>query len=126
MKGASEFCKMFGRSQQVGRLYFETGSHARGSTFRIFGLPEGMTVNNKNLHTTDGVILVFGRVSGHEGWTETYGWIYTGPWQIDFDRILTDKRIAAKIKAETELVDTVRKKNMNDEKISDIRAGWKV
>lgn len=81
MNGAREFAGLF-NTGQYGRLFIESGSHARGSTFRIHVLPSDCEVNCRPF--PEGTVEVYGVVSGQPGWTESYGWLHKGKWQEDF------------------------------------------
>lgn len=86
MKGARRYANLF-KTGQYGKLYLTSGSHARGRTFTIQVLPEGVKAkpngSNNNCINSDAV-EVYGMVSGQRGWTETYGWLHDGKWQADF------------------------------------------
>ena len=93
MDGAREYSKLF-ETGQYGRLYIVSGSHARGSTFRIQVLPkdEKAIVNGSNNNClNEKAVEVYGIVSGQPGWTETYGWSYVGKWCEDFDKLVCEK-----------------------------------
>lgn len=102
MQGAREFAGLFSTGQH-GRLYFVSGRHARGRTFRIFVLPVGAdAVSNgpNNGPLNKNAVEVYGIVSGQPGWTESYGWLHRGRWQEDFNKILEERK--AEILAESE------------------------
>jgi hypothetical protein len=96
MQGAREYAEVFS-SGQYGRLYIEVGSHARGSTFYIYVLPEGedafiydegygRKMFNQN------AVKVYGILGGQPGWTEYYGWLYPdGKWVDDFNTLYKQK-----------------------------------
>ena len=44
MKGADEYCRLFNKAEQHGRLYLLPHYHTRGKTFRIYVLLEGEAV----------------------------------------------------------------------------------
>ena len=93
MKGADEYYDLF-PTGQYGRLYILRSKHARGKTFQIFVLPKGEEAENRhftNPPTNNGTVEVYGVISGQLGWDESYGWLYGGPWQKDFDRMVADK-----------------------------------
>lgn len=98
MKGADEYADLF-RTGQYGRFYITSGSHARGATFHIQILPdmEEAVPNGPNMCLNKEAVEVYGITSGNPGWTEKYGWLYTGPWVSDFDALVAEKR--AKLKA---------------------------
>ena len=95
MKGATEYCEMFKETQQIGKLYFVVGSHARGTTFKIYILPEGeKAVPNGSMNPpiNKDKIEVYGVICGNPGWTEEYGWLHGGKWQEDFYAIVEEKK----------------------------------
>lgn len=101
MKGATEYARMF-RTGQHGKLYFVSGSHARGETFHIWILPTDEPVKGMPW-TIDGAVEVFGITGGQPGWTETYGWLRKGKWQEDFaDLVAVRKHEIEQAKAERE------------------------
>ena len=94
MKGANEFHGLF-QTGQYNRLYIVSGSHARGSTFYIYVLPEGEAAisngcNNGPLNKD--AVCVYGIKGGNPGWTEWYGWLHEGPWQRDFYELVKKKQ----------------------------------
>ena len=91
MKGANEYAKLI-ETGQYGKLYITSSSHARGRTFHIQILPEGETAipnGNCNICLNKDAVEVYGIVSGRPGWSEEYGWLYEGPWQDDFFKLVT-------------------------------------
>jgi hypothetical protein len=96
MQGAREYAAMFS-SGQHGRLYFVSGEHARGKTFRIWVLPTAEPVDGMPWTVKDAV-EVYGITGGQPGWTETYGWLYHGKWEQDFATLV--KRRRAEIEAD--------------------------
>ena len=96
MQGAREFSSLFTTGQH-GRLYFVSGSHARGRTFHVFVLPVGadaMPNGSSNSPLNKNAVEVYGIVSGQPGWTEKYGWLHRGPWQENFHKIVEDRKSA--------------------------------
>lgn len=90
MKGASEFAKLFTTGQHD-RLYLVSSSHARGKTFHIYVLPEGVAAKSNgsgNAPLNADAVEVYGVVDGNPGWTESYGWKHKGPWQQDFEAMV--------------------------------------
>ena len=90
MKGADEYYDLFPTGQR-GRLYMLRGRHNKGKTFRIFVLPLDEEAENRhflNSPTNSDAVEVYGVISGELGWTESYGWIYGGPWQKDFEKMV--------------------------------------
>ena len=82
MNGAGEYGKIF-RSGQHGKLFLVSSSHARGRTFHIWVLPEGVQITDRPWYEPRAV-EVYGITGGNQGWTETNGWQHKGPWQEDF------------------------------------------
>lgn len=94
MKGANEYAQLF-ETGQYGRLYLVSGSHARGLTFSIFVLPDGVEAipnGQNNPPLNHDAIEVYGATSGHLGWTETYGWLHDGGWQNDFLKMVFERK----------------------------------
>ena len=93
MQGARKYAELFGRSEQIERLYFVTSSHARGKTFRVYLLPENEEAkpNGNNAPLNKDAIEVYGIIGGQSGWTEYYGWIHKGKWCDDFYSIVKEK-----------------------------------
>lgn len=92
MQGADEYYDLLrGQSQQIGRLYFQLHSHARGKCFEIFLLPEGLVAESTTQWRKNSV-EVYGVTGGQRGWTETYGWLHKGKWQEDFAAIVDQKK----------------------------------
>ena len=90
MNSAYEYCEVFKKAEQIGRLYVLPSGHARGSTFHIYVLPEGLKLTDDNffkMNLDNDIVEVYGIISGEPGWTETYGWIHEGKWQTDFEEI---------------------------------------
>lgn len=85
MQGAREYASLF-QTGQHGRLYLVSSSHARGKTFHIYVLPEGVEAkpNHDCAPLNSDAVEVYGITGGQPGWTETYGWLHAGPWQTDF------------------------------------------
>ena len=86
MNGARDYCVIFKEAEQVGRLYLLPGSHARGLTFSVYVLPENEEAienGGRNPPLNNNAVEVYGAVSGHRGWTESYVWIHEGPWMKD-------------------------------------------
>ncbi len=93
MKGADEYYDLFsGKSQQIGRLFLQFHTHARGKCFEMYLLPEGVEIKGDRISGRDNV-EVYGETGGHRGWTETYGWLHTGKWQADFKAIVEKKKV---------------------------------
>jgi hypothetical protein len=87
MRGARKYHKYFHKGQ-YDRLYIYPGSHARGKTFHIYVLPEGVKAKpNEAPWTINGAVEVYGVLGGFNGWTEYYGWLHKGKWQEDFESL---------------------------------------
>jgi len=87
MIGADKFYKLFSSPKQIGRLYLLPGWHARGATFQIYLLPKGedaLVQYTQNPPTNINMVEVYGVTGGQLGWTETYGWLHHGQWEVDF------------------------------------------
>ena len=90
MLGAKKYSGLF-ITGQYGKLYIAAGRHARGFTFHVQVLPEGVNARPNgegNLCLNDDAVEVYGIVSGQAGWTERYGWIHEGKWQDDFNKLV--------------------------------------
>lgn len=96
MNGAREYASLF-QTGQYGRLYFEVGSHARGKTFHIYVLPGDVEITDtrqfNNIRNSQ-VVEVYGVTGGQPGWTESYGWLYVGPWQQEFQKLVIATNVA--------------------------------
>lgn len=92
MNGAREYARMFS-SGQHGRLYLDSGNHARGLTFHIWVLPSGVSVDMNNPRSIDGAVEVYGVVDGRPGWTESYGWLHHGKWELDFAALVESRKV---------------------------------
>jgi hypothetical protein len=86
MRGARDYAKLFSTGQH-GKLYLVSGEHARGKTFQIWILPSDEKVSVMPWRVNDAV-EVYGATGGQLGWTETYGWLHTGKWQEDFNKLV--------------------------------------
>lgn len=95
MNGAREYARLF-KTGQYGNLFITTGEHARGKTFHVQILPDGEKAksNYGNMCTNESAVEVYGIISGHPGWTESYGWKHKGPWQSDFEKLVVSMRLA--------------------------------
>lgn len=96
MKGTNDYCMIFKKAEQVGRLYILPSSHARGLTFRIYVLPDSEKVIENGGHNpplNNNSVEVYGVISGQRGWTESYGWLHEGIWQEDFKDIYDARKL---------------------------------
>lgn len=110
MKGADEYCNVFSKPEQFGKLFLYPSSHARGSTFDIWVLPSDEKCTVKPWAAKNS-IKVYGPVSGNLGWTEVYGWIHKGRWCKDFEIIFASrKELLNKKKIESDKKSLSRKK----------------
>lgn len=91
MKGAKEYYDLF-KTGQYGKLWIQCGSHARGKTFNIYIIPDNCVVNENQCFSLRDAVEVYGVVSGHPGWTESYGWLHAGIWQHDFDVLVSERK----------------------------------
>jgi hypothetical protein len=114
MQGAREYAGLF-ETKQYGNLFITTGSHARGYTFHIQIIPDGekAVTNYGNMATNENAVEVYGIISGHPGWTETYGWKHKGPWQADFEKLVVSMRMA---KEEQNRMNTATTKEIEEER----------
>lgn len=83
------------KTGQYGKLYFQSSSHARGNTFRIWILPTTETIHDFPWKV-EGAVEVYGITGGQPGWTETYGWLHEGKWQQDFYEIVEARELQIK------------------------------
>lgn len=88
MNGAREYARLFKKTCLYEKLYIVVGRHARGSTFRIYVIPE----IKEDINLEEDAVEVYGITSGNPGWSETYGWLHTGPWIDDFLKIVKRKQ----------------------------------
>ena len=94
MQGADDYYDLFnGKSQQIGRLFFQLSTHARGKCFEIFLLPKGVEAKGSTIGGVKDIVEVYGMTGGQRGWTETYGWLHKGKWQDDFSAIVEQKKV---------------------------------
>lgn len=94
MNGASEYASLF-TTGQYGKLYIVSGRHARGQTFHVYVLPEGVEAKpngTNNPPLNEDAVEVYGVLGGQRGWTEYYGWIYEGKWKEDFMKLVNEKK----------------------------------
>ena len=85
--GKDLYARIF-NTGQIGRFYMVSGSHARGRTFHLYILPEGVSINPKS-PSLDEAVEVYGITGGHPGWSESYGWLHEGPWVGDFEKLVS-------------------------------------
>ena len=94
MNGASEYASLF-TTGQYGKLYIVSGRHARGQTFHIYVLPEGVKAKHNGTNNpplNEDAVEVYGVLGGQRGWTEYYGWTYEGKWKEDFMKLVEEKK----------------------------------
>ena len=114
MQGAREYAGLFSRTEQVGRLFIASGSHARGDTLHIWVLPAEY-VQPPGTYPGSNAVEVYGIMGGNPGWTEYYGWLRRGPWEEDFKQIVAERRAAAdKRKVEREAKQEVEKREAEE------------
>jgi hypothetical protein len=127
MKGADEFCKVFKKSEQIGRLYLLPGNHARGPTFKIFVLPDGKEVTKNGQYNpplNSNCVEVYGIISGQPGWTEVYGWKHTGKWVDDFNKIYANRLDLMTKQAEQKIIDADLAKDKKIEKVNSLLSNY--
>lgn len=126
MNGAREYAGLF-RTGQYGRLFIVSGSHARGSTFHIFVLPDGekaITNGPSNGPLNKDAVEVYGVVGGNRGWTEWYGWLHQGKWQEDFNELVERRKKEIAALKEDELRAQNEKALSEQKKVSSLLATY--
>jgi len=126
MPRTSEYAKLF-KTEQIGKLYFISGSHPRGKTFQIFVLPENekaIEVGFDNPPLNENKVEVYGIVSGQPGWSEVYDWLHYGPWVDDFEKLVEMKREERKLAEEKKLNQTKDLKEKEAERIGKLLANY--
>lgn len=123
MKGAYEYCEVFKKPEQFGKLYLYPGSHARGDTFDIWLLPTDDECTTKPWLIPDS-IEVYGRVGGQLGWTEVYGWIHRGKWQDDFENILESRKETLEKKKSERKLSNAKKKKAEEDRVKNLLANY--
>jgi hypothetical protein len=94
MLGAREYSGLFKNYEQHGRMVISHGSHARGETLEIFIIPKSYgIIDLDKLHMVNNKVEIYGLISGYRGWSERYGWLHEGPWVVDFEKIVKQKRV---------------------------------
>ncbi|MCP4159842.1 MAG: hypothetical protein GY760_07200 [Deltaproteobacteria bacterium] len=95
MRGADEYCSVFRKTEQFGKILIVPSSHARGCTFSIYILADGIKYDSEKCNTPhyrDESVEVYGMLGGQRGWTEYYGWIHKGKWCEDFEDIYKKRK----------------------------------
>ena len=100
MKGADVYANIFDK-EQCGRLLLYPSHHARGQTFQIWLLPDGVTGDREAPWLTKDAVEVYGIVGGNPGWTEEYGWLYRGKWVQDFEELVVQRKELIQKKADS-------------------------
>lgn len=103
MNGAREYAGLF-ETGQYNRFYIVSSSHARGKTFHIQLLPakeKAKPNGESNLCLNENAVEVYGVISGHPGWTESYGWKHKGEWVADFEKLVGILRLGKQAERET-------------------------
>ena len=129
MNGAREYCKLFRKAQQIGRLYMIPSHHARGKTFRIYVLPEGeKVIENGGINPPCNVdaVEVYGVIGGQRGWSESYGWLHRGPWQADFFSMCDTLRAEALKKNKEHTEALVDRKKAQEDKEQDLLSTYPI
>jgi len=118
MKGAREYCKIFEKAEQIGRLYITPNNHARGYTFGIYVLPENEEVkeNFGNAPLNKNAVEVYGVINGNLGWSESYGWLHKGKWQSDFTELYIERKKELTLKNEKIKLESIKKQKIEEEK----------
>lgn len=93
MQGAKEYAELLGTGN-FEKLSFESGSHARGKTFHVWIL------GNDGKRSVE----VYGVVGGNPGWTESYGWLHSGKWQDDFEKLVASTKLKNEARLASEQV----------------------
>lgn len=122
MKGAREYAKLF-QTGQYGRLYIVSGSHARGRTFRIYVLPEGIAAKSSgagNPPLNCDAVEVYGIISGQAGRDEIYGWLHEGKWQEDFYKLVEEAKEQERKAEEAFMKDQEEEERKKQEKIQQL------
>lgn len=124
MQGADEYYDLFnGQSQQIGRLFLQFHTHARGKCFEIFLLPEDIEIKGDRISGRDNV-EIYGMTGGQRGWTETYGWLHTGKWQDDFYAIVENKK-AGRFAENIKRIEKIKKAKTEEKaKISNLLSSY--
>lgn len=126
MIGAREYANLF-TTGQYGRFYFVSGSHARGKTFHIYLLPEGEeAIPNRgdNPPLNKDCVEIYGIIGGNPGWTEVYGWLHEGKWQLDFERMVAEIKRILEDKKETNKRVLKQKKKEENERIRNLLSDY--
>jgi len=116
MKGAKEYADLF-ETGQYGKLYITVGTHARGKTFQIYVLPEGVNVPDGTFNPCGccDAVEVYGIIRGQPGWTEEYGWLHKGKWCEDFEELVIEaiKKVATETEARKQQIEETAKNEEN-------------
>ena len=124
MNGAREYARLFNEQEQVGRLFISSSSHARGRTLHVWVLPDGFT-QLKGTWPGKDAVEVYGVIGGHPGWTESYGWLRIGPWQADFERLVTERRSQYEARKAVQAAREALNKQDAEERIRELLATYK-
>lgn len=119
MKGAREYAQLF-KIGQDGRFYIVSGTHARGLTFHLQILPEGEEAipnGPNNLCLNKDAVEVYGIIGGQPGWTESYGWLYRGSWEEDFERMVAEAKEERRIERENKIEEGIQKARKDQKRI---------
>ena len=94
MKGAYEYCHLFPKMEQFGRLIVWPKSNARGKTFHIYVVPKNFkAASNGWCPSPENDVEVYGVIGGNSGHSEEYGWVHHGPWEKDFAIVCHARRL---------------------------------
>lgn len=120
MMGADDYCAVFRETEQFGKILLVPSSHARGATFNIYILADGIEYNRKTCESPQyrkDSVEVYGILGGEPGWTEYYGWLHQGKWVKDF----RDIYIKRKCKIEQDNINRSKKAKEREEKEKEIK-----
>lgn len=126
MLGALEYTRLF-KTGQYEKFYFVSGEHARGKTFRIYLLPKGeVAIPNgpMNAPLNENAVEIYGIVSGQPGWSEVYGWIHEGKWQLDFERMVAEKKKEIEAEKDKEKSILKKKKKAEEKRIQELLSDY--
>ena len=128
MKGADEYCRLFNKAEQRGRLYLLPHYHARGKTFHIYVLPNGEAVvpnGGFNPPLNKDAVEVYGIVGGQPGWTEVYGWLHEGPWQEDFKTMCYNRERELRLQEKQREVAREKRKEAEAERTAELLGSYR-
>ena len=113
MQGAAVYAKLF-KTGQYGRLYIDSGFHARGKTFHMWALHDDSPIVVSHPRSLKDAVEVYGITGGHPGWTEIYGWLHHGKWESDFSELVEKRK--AEIESDIAHQDYIKSITADNEK----------